>query len=75
VWTLALHDVPRLAQIRIDEDPGHGPKERTALLVRPLVDNLRIGDEEDVSRRFSISLKSTNPKSVKPRWAVAWGEG
>ncbi len=59
VWTFALHDAPRLSQIHIDEDPGHGPKERTALRVRPLVENLWIGDEEDVSRRLSISLMST----------------
>jgi hypothetical protein len=71
VRTFALRDAPRLAQIRVDEDPGHGPKERTALRVRPLVENLWIGDEEDVSRRLSIaSLMSTNPnpsQSVKPR--------
>jgi hypothetical protein len=59
VWTFALRDAPCLAQIRVDEDPGHGPKERTALRERPLVENLWIGDEEDVSRRLSI------PKSVK----------
>jgi hypothetical protein len=57
-------DAPRLAQIHIDEDTGHGPtKERTALWVKPLVENLNlwIGDEEDVSRRLSesISLMST----------------
>lgn len=56
VWTFALRDAPGLAQIRVDEDPGHGPKERTAPCVRPLVENLWIGDEEDVSRRLSISL-------------------
>jgi hypothetical protein len=61
VWTLALRDAPRLAQIRIDEDPGHGPKERTAPRVRPLVENLWIGDEEDVSRRLFISLMSCQP--------------
>jgi hypothetical protein len=61
VWTFALRDAPRLAQIRIDEDPGHGPEERAALRVRPLVENLWIGDEEDVSRRFSISLMSCQP--------------
>ena len=54
VWTFALRDAPGFAQIRIDEDPGHGPKERTALRVRPLVENLWIGDEEDMSRRLSI---------------------
>ena len=56
VWTFALGDAPRLAQIHIDEDPGYGPEERAALQVRPLIENLWIGDEEDVSRRFSISL-------------------
>jgi hypothetical protein len=62
VWTFALCDAPRLAQIHIDEDPGYGPKERTAPRVRPLVENLWIGYEEDVSRRrrrrrrLSISL-------------------
>ena len=25
VWTFALRDAPRLAQIHVDEDPGHGP--------------------------------------------------
>ena len=76
VWTFALRDAPRLAQIHIDDDPGDGPKERTALRVRPLVENLWIGDEEDVSRRLSIiSLlmsMSNQPKlqSVKPAWAV-----
>jgi hypothetical protein len=61
VWTFALRDAPRLAQIRIDEDPGHGPKERTALRVRPLVENMWIGDEEDVSRRLSI-ISLNQPK-------------
>ena len=79
VWTFALRDAPRLAQIHIDDDPGDGPKERTALRVRPLVENLWIGDEEDVSRRLSIisllmSMSMSNqPKaqSVKPRaWAA-----
>ena len=56
VWSFALRDAPRLAQIHIDEDPGYGPKERTASRVRPLVGNLWIGDEEDVSRRLSVSL-------------------
>ena len=56
MWTFALGDAPRLAQIHIDEDPGYGPEERAALRVRPLIENLWIGDEEDVSRRFSITL-------------------
>jgi hypothetical protein len=68
VWTFALRDAPRLAQIRIDEDSGHGPEERTALRERPLVENLWIGDEEDVSRRLSIisllMTMSTNPRAV-----------
>jgi hypothetical protein len=68
VWSFTLRDAPHLAQIRIDEDPGHGPKERTALQVRPLVENLWIGDEEDVSRRFSISLMSTQVSQAA--WAV-----
>ena len=75
VWTFALHDAPGLAQIHVDEDPGRGPKERTALRVRPLVEDLWIGDEEDVSRRrrrrrLSISLKSTKSQ-VKVN--LAWG--
>ena len=49
VRTLALRDAPRLAQIHVDEDPGDGPEERAALRVRPVIENLRIGDEEDVS--------------------------
>lgn len=76
VRTFALRDAPRLAQIRVDEDPGHGPKERTALRVRPLVENLWIGDEEDVSRRLSIiSLMSTNRRQsgrVGRRWRERW---
>jgi hypothetical protein len=68
VWTFSLRDAPGPAQIHIDEDPGYGPKERTAPRVRPLVENLWIGDEEDVSRRLSISLKSCQPPSqFKPR--------
>jgi hypothetical protein len=55
VGTLALRDVPRLAQIHVDEDPGYGPEERAALRVRPVIENLRIGDEEDVSC-LSVSL-------------------
>src|SRR6266403_1249253 len=51
-----MSDAASLAQIHIDEDPGYGPEERAALQVRPLIENLWIGDEEDVSRRFSISL-------------------
>jgi hypothetical protein len=51
----AFGDAPRLAQIHVDEDPGDGPKERAALGVRPLIENLRIGDDEDVSR-LAISL-------------------
>lgn len=51
----AFRDAPRLAQIHVDEDPGHGPKERAAPWVRPPIENLWIGDEEDVSR-LSISL-------------------
>jgi hypothetical protein len=62
VWTFALHDAPRFAQIHIDEDPGYVPKERTASRVGPLVENLWIGDEEDVSRRLSISLRCQSTK-------------
>lgn len=51
----AFGDAPRLAQIHVDEDPGDGPEERHALGVRPLIENLRIGDDEDVSR-LAISL-------------------
>ena len=64
VWLFALRDAPRLAQIHVDEDPGYGPKERTAPRVRPLVENLWIGDEEDVSRRLFVSLMS-NSKSER----------
>jgi hypothetical protein len=71
VWTFALRDAPRLAQIRVDEDPGHGPKERIAFRVRPLVENLWIGDEEDVSRRLSLMSTNRRPsQSVKPRGAA-----
>jgi hypothetical protein len=55
VRTPAFRDAPRLAQIHVDDDPGHGPKERAALRVRPVIENLGIGDEEDVGRLF-ISL-------------------
>ena len=55
VRTRAFGDAPRLAKIHVDEGPGDGPEERAALGVRPLVENLRIGDDEDVSR-LAISL-------------------
>ncbi len=55
VRTRAFGDAPRLAQVHVDEDPGDGPEERAALGVRPLVEDLRIGDDEDVSR-LAISL-------------------
>ena len=68
VWTFALRDAPRLAQIHVDEDPGHGPEERTALRVRPVVENLWIGDEEDVSRRlFIISLSKSAVRQRQAR--------
>ena len=64
VRVLALRDAPRLAQIHVDEDPGHGPKERAALRVRPVIENLWIGDEEDMSC-LSISLKAVRDKQER----------
>jgi hypothetical protein len=69
VWVPAFRDAPRLAQIHVDEDPGYGPKERAAPRVRPVIENLWIGDEEDVSR-LSISLMVTvvrSPQSVRDK--------
>jgi hypothetical protein len=66
VWTFALRDTPRFAQIHIDEDPGHGPEERATPRVRPLIEDLWIGDEENVSRCLSISLMC-QPESVRDK--------
>jgi len=68
LWTFALHDAPCLAQIHIDEDPGHVPKERTQALlrVRPLVKRRR-GCESP-----PLHFPDVQPKSVKPR--VPWRE-
>lgn len=74
VRTLALRDAPRLAQIHVDEDPGDGPEERAALRVRPVIENLRIGDEEDVSC-LSTSLDDRVGRSVGQRQAPRRGEG
>jgi hypothetical protein len=70
VWMPALRDAPGLAQIHVDEDPGHGPKERVASRVRPVIENLRIGDEEDVGRLF-ISLMT---EVVRDKARVEKGE-
>ena len=53
--THALGDVPHLAQIHVNEDLGEGPEEQAALRVRPLVENLQIGNNEDMSH-LAISL-------------------
>lgn len=65
VRTRAFGDAPRLAQIHVDEDPGDGPEERAALGVRPLVENLRIGDDEDMSRpAISLTMKRVEVSSM-----------
>lgn len=71
VWALAFRDAPRLAQIHVDEDPGYGPEEGAALRVRPVIENLWIGDEEDVSR-LSISLMAS---AVGQRQVMATKDG
>ena len=64
VRTPGLRDTPRLAQIHVDDDPEHGPKGRATLRVRPVVEDLWIGDEEDVSRRISISLMTETVRDM-----------
>ncbi len=69
VWTFTPGDAPRFAQIHIDEDPGHGPEERATPRVRPFIEDLWIGDEENVSRCLFISLMSTRVSQPARRQA------
>jgi hypothetical protein len=66
MWTRALGNAPGLAQIHVDEDPGDGPEERAASRVRPPIENLRIGDDEDVSRLSFILITAKRRERDQP---------